>query len=446
MRDIFNELPDRRIELIDGQFIVGANLEGSRRLLKVLLESWGGNAALSLTPTVTPWLKALNLAYGFLYPTEVEILAEEISAKHAIPAQTQLAPQQGNDFRMLSLASQLNMALFPNDRLETFGRDFVTKLGANALSPTGMVMQGQKSYLYEYYLDGPPDIAYEFVRDDRVRARHYDLYWQGGINELWEFNVVTGEIRTFSFGFDKYTPDFIGTSGVITSTAIPALQIEVKENWHQGDPWDQHEERFRVLSAPPDNNPRHRSLKNGVRWDSLVFAPILDLEPFPLTFDEFIAWTGETKFEGYDGRVIVCTPTCTRNIFGELLMTFGLSEAVKLMPPTFWMSAINERLQQLQQQEAIRQTMWQAARRAAEILREKYDFTEIAVAGDLVNDSVLGLWSETTLIFPNLKRRNDYFEIYQALEAAGEGNVHTYYSDDYVPLEIRNTFDKMVFI
>ncbi|HEX4946813.1 MAG TPA: hypothetical protein VFZ34_09125 [Blastocatellia bacterium] len=446
MRDIFDELPDRRIELIDGQFIVGANLEGSRRLLKVLLESWGGNAALSLTPTVAPWMKALNLAYGFSYPLEAEISAEEISAKQTIPAQTPLVPQTGNDSRMLSLASQLNMALFPNDGLETFGRDFVTKLGSNALSPTGTVMQGQTSALYEYYLDGPPDIAYEFVRDDRVRAKHYDLYWQGGINELWEFNVVTGEIRTFSFGFDKYVPEFIGRSGVITSSAIPALQIEVKENWHQGDPWDSREDRFHVISAPPDNNQPRRSLKNGVRWDSLVFAPILDLEPFPLTFDEFIAWTGETKFEGYDGRVIVCTPTCTRNVLGELLMTFGLIEAVKLMPPTFWMSAINERLQQLHQQEAIRQTMWQTARQAAQILREKFDITEIAVAGDLVNDSVLGLWSETTLVFPKLKRRRDDFEIYEALNGAGKEKVHTYYSDSYTPLEIRNTFDKMVFI
>ena len=136
--------------------------------------------------------------------------------------------------------------------------------------------------------------------------------------------------------------------------------------------------------------------------------------------------------------------TCA--IFGQLLMTFGLIEAVKLMPPTFWMSAINERLQQLQQQETIRQTMWQAAHQAAQILRDKFDFTEIAVAGDLVNDAVLGLWSQTTLVFPNLKRRNDYFEIYQALDAAGEDKVHTYYSDDYIPLEIRNTFGQMVFI
>ena len=73
MHEIFEELPDRRIELIDGQFIVGANLEGSKRLLKILLETWGGNAVLSLTPTVALWIKALNLAYGFSYPTEIEI-------------------------------------------------------------------------------------------------------------------------------------------------------------------------------------------------------------------------------------------------------------------------------------------------------------------------------------------------------------------------------------
>lgn len=446
MQDIFDELPDRRIELIDGQFIVGASLEGSRRLLKVLLETWGGNAVLSLTPTVAPWIKALNLAYGFSYPMDAEIPTEELHAKRVIPSRTALVPQIGNDSQALSLVGELHMAMFPHKGLRSFGRDFVTKLGSNALSPNGMVLHTQKSVLHEYYLDGPPDIAIEFVRDDMLLTKHYDLYWQGGINELWVFNVTTGQIRTFSFGFDRYAPEFSGDCGLISSSIIPELQIEVDANWHQWSHRKYGEEPFRVVNPPLENEQRRRSAKNGVRWDSLPFAPILDLEPFPITFDEFISWTGETKYEGYDGRIIVCTPTCTRNVFGELLMTFGLIEAVKLMPPLFWMKAINERLQQLQQQETIKQMMWQTARRAAQLLREKFNFTEIAVVGDLVKEAPLGLWSETTLIFPDVKRRNDYFEIYQAMDAVGNDKVHTYYSDDYIPLEIRNTLDKMVFV
>ncbi len=443
MRDIFDELPDRRIELIDGQFIVGANLEGSRRLLRVLLETWGGNAVLSLTPTVTPWVKALNLGYGFSYPLDDDIPASEVQAKHAIPEQTQLVAKVGNDFRALTLASDLHMALHPCKRLRTFGRDFVTKLGQNALSPTGTVVQERDYTLYQYYLDGPPDIAFEFVRDEVLLRKHYELYLQGGINELWVFNVETGQVRTLSFGFDGYAAEFNGDSGLISSSAIPELQIEVEAKWNHRKYGD---EPFRVTSAPrKEGQPRKRT-KGGVGWDSLVFAPILDLEPFPITFDEFISWTGETKFEGYDGRVTVGTPDGTRPVFGQLLMTFGLIEAVKLMPPTFWMQAINERRQQLQQQETIKQTMWQSARHAAQILRDKFNLTEIAVAGDLVNDSPLGLWSRVSLVFPDLKRRNDYFEIFQALDTEVEGKVNTYYCDDYIPLEIRNTFGKMKFI
>ena len=446
MHDFFAELPDRRIELIDGQFIVGASLEGSRRLLKILLETWSGNAVLSLTPTITPWIKALNLAYGFSYVTQEKIPETDLKANLSTPAKTKLTPMVGNDSISLALASELNMVLFQDKGLKTFGRDFANKLGEDALSPNGMIVHNQSRKLYDYYLDGTPDIAYEFIRDENPLTRQYDIYRQNGLSELWEFNIPTGQVRTFSFGFDKYINEFSGDCGIISSTAIPELKIEVVKNWNQWSYRNHNIETFHLVSAP-DNQLQHKNReKHGIGWDSFVFAPILDLEPFPITFNEFISWTGETKFEGSDGRISVGTPDGTRNIFGELLMTFGLVEAVKLMPPTFWMKAINERFHQLNQQETINQAMWQNARQAAQILRDKFNFTEIAVAGDLVNDSPLGLWSKTTLVFPELKRRPDYFEIYQALCDENGSKVETYYSNDYIPLEIRNTFNQMIFI
>lgn len=446
MHDFFTELPDRRTELIDGQFIVGASLEGSRRMLKILLETWGGNAALSLTPTIAPWIKALNLAYGFSYPTEEIISKTDLKANLSIPAKTELQPMAGNDSRSLALASELNMVLFQEKALKTFGRDFANKLGENALSPNGMIVHNQSQTLYNYYLDGTPDIAYEFIREENSFTRQYDIYRQNGLSELWEFNIVTGQVRTFSFGFDKYINEFSGDCGIISSTAIPELQIEVVKNWNQWSYRNHKIETFRLVSAPNNQLQFKNREKNGIGWDSFAFAPILDLEPFPITFNEFISWTGETKFEFYDGRLSFGTPDGTRNIFGELLMTFGLVEAMKLMPPTFWMKAINERFHQLNQQETIKQEMWQNARQAAKILRDKFNFTEIAVAGDLVNDSPLGLWSKTTLVFPGLKRRPDYFEVYEALCGEDESKVETFYSNDYIPLEIRNTLDQMIFI
>ncbi len=446
MQDFFAELPDRRIELIDDQFIVGASLEGSRRLLKILLETWGGNAALSLTPTVTPWVKALNLAYGFSYPTEEKISEAELKSNLSAPAKIELKPMMGNDSRSLALASELNMVLFPEKVLKTFGRDFANKLGEDALSPNGMIIHNQSQTLYHYYLDGTSDIAYEFIREENPLTRQYDIYLQNGLSELWEFNIVTGQVRTFSFGFHKYINEFSGDCGIISSTSIPELNIEVVQGWNQWSYRNHKIETFRLVSAP-NNQLQHKNReKNGIGWDSFAFAPIIDLEPFPITFNEFISWTGETKFEFYDGRLSVGTPDGTRNIFGELLMTFGLVEAVKLMPPIFWMNAINERFHQLNQQETIKQTMWENARQAAQILRDKFNFTEIAVAGDLVNDSPPGLWSKTTLVFPELKRRPDYFEIYEALCDENGKQVETYYSNDYIPLEIKNTFDQMIFI
>lgn len=444
MYEIFEELPDRRIELIDGQFIVGTNLEGSRRLLKVLLASWGGNAALSLTPTITDWVMALNLAYGFSYLPDAAIPVTELQAKQALPAQRKLVPKGEDDFLPLTLASDLHMALHPHRGVESFGRDFVTKLAQNALTPNGTICHQAKAALCSYYLDGPPDIAFEFAHDEVQLARHFEIYLRHGVSELWVFNVKTGQIHTYSFAFGEYAKEFDAAGGIISSTAIPGLHVEVMADWQHRQYGD---EVFRVVAAPTQESRMRKSRNVGVKWDSLAFTPILELEPFPISFDEFVSWTGETKFESYDeGRVSVGTPAGTRPVFGQLLMTFGLVEAVKLMPPVFWMKAINERIAQLAQQETIRQTMWQTAQRAAQLLHDQFNVAKVAVVGDLVNEMPLGLWSRVTLLLPDEPRRHEYFMIYEALRNAVGNNVDTYYADDYLPLEIRNTVGKMALI
>ena len=250
-------------------------------------------------------------------------------------------------------------------------------------------------------------------------------------------------IPLYSFAFGEYTNEFNARCGLLSSTAIPGLHVEAIENW-------QHrkfgEEPFRIVSGPTSHSLKRAGSRDGIRWNSLVFAPILELEPFPITFNEFMAWTGDTRFESFDGRIAVGTLDGTRTIFGQLLMTFGLVEAVKLMPPVFWMKAINERIQQLAQQEIIRQKMWRTARQAAQLLHDRFNFRKIAVAGDLVSDAPFGVWSRTILIFPDREKGSDYSAIYQALRDEVEGKVDTYYCSDYVPLEVRNTFSRMVFI
>ena len=445
MRDVFSELPDMRLELIDGQFIVGANIEGTKRLLNLLLEIWGGNAALSLTTSVTPWIKALNAAYDLQLATDTAIAEEDFFPQQQVEPKTTLLPKTGNDQRALILAGELRMALFGAKAFEVLGRDFTIKLGQDALSPHGIVIKNPAARLCEYYLDGPPDIAFEFVRDETALHKHFEIYLRNGINELWVFNVTTGQVEAFSFAFVQYVQEFRGDCGVITSSAVPALQVEVKRGWQQRK-WSELHDAFEVIAAPPKQQRTLKTKRDCVGWDSLLFQPILEMEPFPLTFDEFIAWTGEAKFEGYDGRITVGTPDGTRNIFGQLLLTLGLIEAVKLMPPVFWLTAINERIHQLQQQENLKEEMWQVIQQAITVLRNKFGFAKIGVAGDLVGDAPIGLWSRVALVFPEQKRPHNYFEIFEALQAEVEGRLHTYYKDDYVPLEIRKTFAQMIFV
>ena len=47
----FWQWPKFRLELVDGQFLVGGTLEGSRWLLKAALIGWGLEAAIAFAPT-----------------------------------------------------------------------------------------------------------------------------------------------------------------------------------------------------------------------------------------------------------------------------------------------------------------------------------------------------------------------------------------------------------
>jgi hypothetical protein len=67
----FWEWPEFRLELVNGQFLVGGTLEGSRWLLQEALQGWGLEAAIAFAP-VEQWWEALRLAYGVSCQTAEE--------------------------------------------------------------------------------------------------------------------------------------------------------------------------------------------------------------------------------------------------------------------------------------------------------------------------------------------------------------------------------------
>ena len=65
--DFTRHHPENKLELIDGQLIVGNSLAGSRLLLRQILQGWGAEAAIALVPIET-WLLALATGYGWNTP------------------------------------------------------------------------------------------------------------------------------------------------------------------------------------------------------------------------------------------------------------------------------------------------------------------------------------------------------------------------------------------
>lgn len=65
--------PEFRLELVDGQFLVGGTLEGSRWLLKEALIGWGLEAAIAFAP-IEQWWEALRQAYGISCQTKEDWL------------------------------------------------------------------------------------------------------------------------------------------------------------------------------------------------------------------------------------------------------------------------------------------------------------------------------------------------------------------------------------
>lgn len=158
---------------------------------------------------------------------------------------------------------------------------------------------------------------------------------------------------------------------------------------------------------------QQRSINNGLGWGCVPFASQVQMEPVPISFEQYIAWCPEAKFEFWDGRPQIGGKIGTRNLIGMLLMTFGLAEAVKLLPPAQWVSALLETPAFIHNDTERKAAWWQLARQAAAMLREKYGMTRLGVIRDLVCLDPLNYWSEIEIVSWELERSN--YQVYQDL-------------------------------
>jgi len=104
-------------------------------------------------------------------------------------------------------------------------------------------------------------------------------------------------------------------------------------------------------------------------------------------------------------------------VLGPLLMTFGLQEAVRLLHPQKWVSALLAEKEAYPQDAARRRRWWGRAGEAAALLRKRFGATRVVVLGDLLRPAPLHFWSELTLVVSGLWSHS--YELYTALRALG---------------------------
>jgi Uma2 family endonuclease len=446
---IWDNLPESKLELIDGRLIAGNSLMGSRYLLWAIVQTLGPQAALPLAPRELWWsaLAAIFQAPAMLSSTQAwERWAAHVEhAPHVAPARPHFSWDHHGAYSQLMLG--LHLATREGEGIGRSIQRFVMRLGENGYMPALQCFRRDHlHHLQTYYFDGPADLVIEVTlpgakTHDTLVKRH--LYAAGGVPEYW---IVDPAARTFAFlrlTADGYEAQPLDADGRYRSISMPGLSCDSAHLWLCLD----HPERQRGLDAGifgvelehvnlgPRTNPNDNETWE---WEWRPLALPIGLRPTPICFDQYITWCPEAKFELVDGKPHMGGWEGTRNVLGLLLMTFGLEDVVTLHHPRAWVAALLAEEQGQLNDAGRRDAWWSVARQAAALLRERFGVQRVAVIGDLVRLAPLGFWSELTLVAWGLPK--DHYAIYQALdELVREPRISIRSAEDASPRQ-RETF------
>ncbi len=396
LNSLYEHGPERRIELIDGRVMVGGSLAGSLALLGYLLESWGMGAAVALV-------------------RDPQIVAAALDSVPLAANNDFDAPlfEQRSWLQVSNLRQNITMGLFGvAANLEVYGRDIVMRLGDAAATPDAFIFRREHCPMTEYYLNGAAEIVAEFLPLPGTPQR-LDLYRRGGVKECWLFDTKAQTLTVLELMNNDWQTRFHDSAGAFSSAAIRGISVRLPDVWANDN--DRTAVQYRGESgetALPNKIPN----ETGVRLGTLAFAPRIELEPIAISFDEFISWAPESKFESDDGRLVIGSDEGSRNLIA-MLMTLGLRETVKLFPAEAWRAAIAERTEEIARDDQMRQAMLDKARRTAGIIKEQFAADRVALYGDYLSDKPTGFWSRARLVYwSNEDRFEQWHKVYEQIK------------------------------
>lgn len=412
--------PGSKIELVDGQLMIGDSLTHSRLLLSQILRSWGIEAVVALAPELL-WWQALSQVFGIPKVSDLTELDAALMQHWAdqIDFESEL-PQHHGDWRWTysQLRQSLRLAMFNlGTRYEKLGQSlgngFVNRLGEQGLMPDILFYRGQpRNCLYEYYLDGPADLVVEFIQPGcetytrTVKRSHYQV---AGVPEYWIIDPSARLVELLRLIEGSYQLQFPDSTGRYFVSSIPGLTFLPDRLWLAKEDWEYPPEEawFEVAPDTPRLN-KIVSLGEGVDWSRGLLKLPVALEPVDIAFDDYIYWCPEAKFEFANGRPEIGGQEGIKGLTGMLLMTFGLIEVVKLAHPRDWVAALLQARTKAMDV-THKAHWWRLAHQTAAFLQSHYNISRIAVAGDLVANEPLNFWSELVLVVWGLPESSDRY-------------------------------------
>lgn len=406
----FWQWPEFRLELVNGQFLVGGTLEGSRWLLKEALIGWGLEAAIAFAP-LEQWWEALRQSYkvscqapeDWLLWAESLSLASEYREHYSPPLGSKYAGEHRwtRDY----LWQALSAAVSQGGLGKCFSPNYGMQLAKDVLTPDILVLstrQLAQDIAYGCYTEVSAYLVVEITypeQDEVDRKARHALYKQAEVQHYWIVDPSKQQFEFWQWSPEGYQLGVLDSDGCyrgITDLSFsPELfWLNMEENQPLYSP--------KLPAFTSASQPRQWEFRKepGVElsYGSIPFALKIGLKPQLISPEQFIAWCPESKLEGGPYLLVGGSETGTRNAIAMLLMSVGLVEAVKLMPGYEWVRMLR-RLSREQAQDSERKAQWwKQAREIAHRLVENHHVGGVGVIGALTNQQPLNRWSQLHLV------------------------------------------------
>ena len=402
--------PEFRLELVDGQFLVGGTLEGSRWLLKEALIGWGLEAAIAFAP-IEQWWEALRQAYGISCQTKEDWLlwadSLPLSSDYREAYYPPLGSKYAGEHRWIRdyLRQALSLAIEQGGWGQCFGPNYGMQLAQDVLTPDILVLstrQLAQDVVYGCYTEAAAylviEIAYpeQDAVDREVRRSRYE---QAEVQHYWIVDPAKQQFEFWHWSPDGYQlgkPDPDGCyRGIGDMSFSPDIfWLNIKENQ---SPYTQ---KLPVFTSTSQHREWAFRKEPGteLNYGSLPFVPTVGLTPVPISPEQFISWCPEAKLEGGPFPLIGGGETGSRNAIAMLLMSLGLVETIKLISGYEW-ARVLRRVMREQHQDSKRKEHWQQrAREIAQRLVTEHQVGGVGLIGSLLSDQPLNRWSEIHLV------------------------------------------------